>query len=71
MKRFFVVIYVFLYSINDFYAQTLDLGSWNIINLKYNIDDKLSVFGEGQLRSLQFYNDFHYYEYKGGINYKF
>jgi hypothetical protein len=71
MKGFLLMIYVFLHSINDFYAQTLDLGSWNIINLKYNIDDKLSVFGEGQLRSLQFYNDFHYYEYKGGINYKF
>jgi Protein of unknown function (DUF2490) len=70
MKRFSLIIYTFFFFQNDFYAQTLDLGSWNIINLKYNIDEKWSVFGEGQLRSLQFYDNFHYYEYKGGINYK-
>lgn len=29
----------------------------------------MSVFVEAQLRSLKFYSDFHYYEYKGGINY--
>ena len=29
----------------------------------------MSVFVEAQLRSLQFYSNFHYYEYKGGINY--
>ncbi len=51
-------------------AQTFDLGSWNILNLKYSHDEKLSFFGEAQLRSLKFYNNFHYYEYKGGINYK-
>jgi Protein of unknown function (DUF2490) len=70
MKRFFLIIYTFFFFQSNFYAQSLDLGSWNIINLKYNIDDKWSVFGEGQLRSLQFYDNFHYYEYKGGINYK-
>ena len=46
------------------------MGSWNILNIKYNVNDKWSVFGEAQLRSLQFYNNFHYYEYKGGVNYK-
>jgi len=51
-------------------AQTFDLGSWNILNLKYNLEEKWSAFGEAQLRSLLFYNNFHYYEYKGGINYK-
>ena len=50
-------------------AQSFSLGSWNILNLKYNHTDKLSLFGEAQLRSLKFYNDFHYYEFKGGINY--
>lgn len=50
-------------------AQTFGLGSWNILNLKYNHTDKLSLFGEAQLRSLKFYNDFHYYEFKGGINF--
>jgi hypothetical protein len=52
------------------HAQKIDLGSWNILNLKYNYNEKLSVFGEAQLRSLKFYDNFHYYEYKGGINYK-
>lgn len=47
-----------------------ELGSWNILNLKYSINDKLSFFGESQLRSLKFYDNFHYYEYKAGVNYK-
>ena len=51
-------------------AQTSGLGSWNILNIKYNQSDKISFFGEGQIRSLQFYDQFHYYEYKGGVNYK-
>jgi long-subunit fatty acid transport protein len=51
-------------------AQTFDLGSWNIINLKYNVNNNWSVFGEAQLRSLKFYNNFHYYEYKAGVNFK-
>lgn len=70
MVRFFLVIYVILASSNIFYAQNFDLGSWNILNLKYNIDEKWSVFTEGQIRSLKFYDNFHYYECKGGINYK-
>lgn len=57
-------------STNSLSAQTLDLGSWNILNLKYTIDEQWSIFGEAQLRSLKFYSHFHYYEYKGGINYK-
>lgn len=51
-------------------AQTFDLGSWNILHVKYNQNEKWSIFGEGQLRSLKFYSNFHYYEYKGGINYE-
>lgn len=55
---------------NNVTAQSVDLGSWNILNLTYNHTNKLSFFAEGQLRSLRFYSNFHYYEYKGGINYK-
>jgi len=51
-------------------AQNFELGSWNILNIKYNVVEKWSFFGEAQLRSLKFYNNFHYYEFKGGINYK-
>lgn len=52
------------------FSQYTGLGSWNIVNLKYDIDKSWSVFGEAQIRSLQFYNTFHYYEYKAGVNYK-
>lgn len=45
------------------------MGSWNVLNIKSNITDKWSLFGEAQLRSLGFYNNFHYYEYKGGITF--
>ncbi len=54
----------------DSYGQTDNTGSWNILNIKYNQSEKISLFGEGQIRSLSFYDNFHYYEYKGGINYK-
>ncbi len=52
------------------FAQTNSLGSWNIVNLKYIINEKWSFFGEAQIRSLNFYSHFHYHEYKGGVNYK-
>ena len=45
-------------------------GSWNILNVKYTANEKFSFFGEAQIRSLKFYDHFHYYEYKGGVNYK-
>jgi long-subunit fatty acid transport protein len=51
-------------------AQNPDLGSWNILNIKYKINDRFSIFGEGQIRSLKFYDHFHYFEFKGGVNYK-
>lgn len=70
MRFLYSVIGVLLLTVNTSWAQQIDLGSWNIINLKYNVNSKWSVFGEGQLRSLKFYDHFHYYEYKGGVNYK-
>lgn len=46
------------------------VGTWNIINVKLNINDKLNLFAEPQLRSLSFYNEYHYWEFKGGISYE-
>jgi len=46
------------------------LGSWTILNISSRINDHLTAFGEAQLRSLRFYNHFHYYEYKGGLSYR-
>ena len=68
MRMTFLVLCTFLSS--HIFAQHIDLGSWNILNIKYGLNTKWSVFGEAQLRSLKFYDDFHYYEYKGGVNYK-
>jgi hypothetical protein len=51
-------------------GQQSNSGSWNILNFKYTIHPKWSIFAETQIRSLKFYNHFHYYEYKGGVNYK-
>jgi Protein of unknown function (DUF2490) len=47
----------------------VDLGSWSILNVKIDINEKWNAFVETQIRSLHFYNNFHYYEYKGGISY--
>lgn len=56
---------------NNIKAQnaTGQIGSWNIINAKMEINKQWSVFVEPQLRSLSFYNQFHYYELKGEITY--
>lgn len=51
-------------------AQTMSLGTWNIVQMRFGITEKITVFTEAQLRSLKFYTHFHYYEYKGGIEYK-
>jgi hypothetical protein len=45
------------------------LGSWNIANARMQLSKRWSVWGELQLRSLQFYNQFHYHETKGGVQY--
>ncbi len=70
MRFFYFAMLSLYFSISSSYAQSSDLGSWNVFNLKYIINDKMSVFGEAQIRSLQFYDDFHYYEYKGGFEFK-
>jgi len=70
MRSTLFLILAWVLCLNNATAQSLELGSWNIVNVKYIHTDKLSFFAESQLRSLKFYNHFHYYEYKGGVNYK-
>ena len=70
MRLLIIAIFVFCFSIIKSSAQTYDLGSWNILNIKYNHNEKWNFFGEAQLRSLKFYSNFHYYEYKAGFNCK-
>jgi hypothetical protein len=45
------------------------LGTWNIVNVKLTLSRHWSIFAEPQLRSLRFYDHFHYYEVKGGVQY--
>lgn len=71
MRTLYLVLLITCLLINNSLAQAFDLGTWSILNVKYNLDEKWSVWGEGQIRSLKFFTNFHYYEYKGGINYKF
>lgn len=70
MKKIIISVLIFYFSTSNLLAQSFDLGSWTILNLKYKPNEKWSVFGETQLRSLKFYENFHYYEYKGGLNFK-
>ena len=69
MRTFLLFLGMLMMLVRNFAQTTNDLGSWNILNLKYSYSDKLSFFWEAQLRSLRFYNHFHYYEFKGGFNY--
>jgi hypothetical protein len=71
LKRAILTITILTFLAKTSFAQNVDLGSWNILNLKYNVDDKWSAFAEAQFRSVKFYSNFHYYELKGGFNYKF
>lgn len=70
MKKRCVVAIAFLLLTPILFAQSVNLGTWNIIGLQYNHNPSLTFFGEAQLRSLKFYDDFHYYEYKAGVMYK-
>ena len=55
----------------DLEAQNFEeLGTWNILNGRYILNEKWSINGEAQLRSLGFYGRYHYYEAKGGAVYR-
>jgi hypothetical protein len=47
-----LIIILFIFMTNNTFS--FDLGSWNIINLKYKQNQHLSYFAEAQLRSLKF-----------------
>lgn len=68
-KHIVFTIILITYS-RPIYSQDFDLGSWNILNVKYKINEKWGAFGEAQIRSLKFYKNFHYHEYSGGLSFK-
>ncbi len=69
VRKYLLVTGLAILSKSSF-AQDFNLGSWNIVQVKYIINQKWSVFGEAQIRSLKFYSNFHYHEYKGGVSFK-
>ncbi len=71
MRQAGALLLFFLLQTAEVFAQNTGLGSWSIFNTRYTLSDKWSVFGEAQLRSLKFYDNFFYYEYKGGVSYRF
>lgn len=61
--RFSVLFLLFFSSVSALFAQ---LGTWNVLHVRHQPSNRLTFFGEAQVRSLRFYDDFHYYEVKGG-----
>jgi hypothetical protein len=67
-----LIAYIILSGLFALNAQSQDfreLGSWSILNIKDKIGKNFVVMVEGQVRSLSFYHQFHYYELKGGLGY--
>lgn len=60
---FFLLLFLTMQSQNK-------LGTWNIINANLKVSENWSFFAEAQLRSLSFYDEYHYYEAKTGGTYK-
>jgi hypothetical protein len=66
LKLLVVLVFISL-PIKDF-GQAL--GCWNSLNISYDNGKKWSFSSEAQLRSLQFYKNYNYHEYKGIVGYK-
>ncbi len=66
-RQFVLLCFAILFTSTTPAQAQKPLGSWNILNLKLNLTKHWSIWTEGQLRSIQFYDEFFYYEAKGGI----
>ena len=62
---------LFFFAGNFCSGQHSPPGAWNILSFKLNLDKNWSLFQESQLRSQLFYDNFSYYEIKGGASYSF
>ena len=69
MTKVQVLFLMILLSINGLLGQS-KFGSWNILAANVKANEKWNFFAEAQLRSLSFYNEFHYYEVKTGATFK-
>ena len=72
IKTVLVIWLLFMsYFSGAVHAQNDALGSWNILHFRYSQNQNLLFFGEAQLRSLGFYNQYHYHEWKVGVLHQF
>ena len=62
------LFFLFILSPLSIFSQSL--GCWNTLNLNFDNGKKWSFSTEFQLRSLQFYKNYNYNEYKGFVTYK-
>lgn len=70
LKRFLCSSFLIVNLLFAYSQGFEELGSWNILNIGYTFKKAWSINIEGQLRSLGFYQRFHYYEIKGGAVYR-
>lgn len=57
-KRGFLTLFLLLGSLSSIGQSKL--GSWNAISVNLKINEKWNFFAETQIRSLSFYDEFHY-----------
>jgi hypothetical protein len=66
-EKYLIINLLLLVSLKG-YSQSM--GCWNSLNLNFYSGKKWSFSSEAQLRSLSFYKNYNYHEYKGIIGYK-
>lgn len=69
-KQFYSLIKVAFVFICHYNVSSQSLGTWQTLQVKYKFNQNLSLLAEAQLRSLKFYDNFHYHEFKGGVEFK-
>ncbi len=67
--KIYLIVCFCLICLSGILAQSEPLGTWSILTAKVALNKKWSFFGEGQLRSIRLYDDFFYFEIKGGITF--
>ncbi len=63
------IIAIFLLISTATFSQEKDIGTWHVVNAQLSLSGKWEAFIELQTRSNRFFDDFFYYEAKGGISY--
>ena len=63
-----IIVIVLLVSTAAF-TQEKAIGTWHVVNAQLSLSGKWETFVELQTRSNRFFDDFFYYEVKGGISY--